>query len=185
MHPWEDLPIYKKAQEIQQLVDSLVTLVEESELPHADEVDLDLIHDKLVEMQINASEIPSLISSASLPHSPYDYNMESAVFIKKAAQDLQGDAIYIEDMGLKDIDYLDLLHDEIEALRLLFIEWIKTFELWRYDQNDWGIFNPEGIKIVYLKEEEDDDFFDEDDDDDFEDRDEDEDELDDDDKYDD
>lgn len=170
MRPEEHLPIYKKAREIQQLVESLVTLVKESELPYADEVDLELIHDKLTEMQINAAEIPSLISSASLPDSPYDYNMENAVFIKKAAQDLQGDTIYIEDMGLKDIDYLDLLHDEVDAFRLLFIEWIKTFELWKYgSESDWGLFNPEGIEIITMHLEEDeeedtDDFLDLDDD---------------------
>lgn len=165
MRPEEKIPIYLKAKEIQLLVESLVTLVKESELPYADEVDLELINDKLSEMQINAIEIPSLISSSTQLYSPYDYNMENAVFIKKAAQDLQGDAIYIEDLGLKDIDYLDLLHDEIDAFRLLFVDWIKTFEVWRYDQDDWGIFNPEGIKIVYLKDEDED----EDEDDDFDD----------------
>jgi hypothetical protein len=166
MRPEEETPIYLKAKEIQQLVESLVTLVKESDLPYADEVDLELINDKLSEMQLNAVEIPSLISSASHPNSPYDYNMENAVFIKKACHDLLGGAVYIEDMGLKDIDYLDLLYDAIDAFRLLFIEWIKTFELWKYDGEDWGIFNPEGIKIVYMNqdEDEDDDYEDEDDD---------------------
>ena len=116
--PEQQTPIYKKAIEIQKLVDSLVTLVKESDLPYADEVDLELIKDKLTEMQINAIEIPSLITSASAPHSPYDYNMENAVLIKKAAYELLGDAVYIEDMGLKEIDYLDLLHGEIEEFRL-------------------------------------------------------------------
>ncbi len=165
MRPEEQTPIYLKAKEIQQLVVSLITLIKESELPYADDIDLELIQDKLSEMEINAAEIPSLIASASHPHSPYDYNMENAVYIKKAAFDLLGDAVYVEDLGLKDIDYLDLLHDEIEAFRLLFIQWIKTFELWKYDGDDWGIFNPEGIKLVYLKDEDDDDDFEDLDDD--------------------
>ena len=162
MRPEEQTPIYKKAKEIQQLVESLITLIKESELPYADELDLELIHDKLKEMEINAAEIPLLIASASQAHSPYDYNMENAVFIKKAAYDLLGDAVYIEDLGLKDIDYLELLHDEIEAFRLLFIEWLKTFELWKYAGDDWGLFNPEGIKLVYLDEDEDEDDYDDD-----------------------
>ncbi len=159
MQPWEDMPIYKKAMEIHKLVESLIALVKESELPHADEVDLDLLNDKFIEMSTNASEIISLISAASQSYTPYDYAMENAVFIKKAAQEIQADAIYIEDMGLNDIDYLDLLHDEIDALRQLFVEWIKTFELWKYGGDDWGLFSPEGIEIINMipEEEEDED----------------------------
>lgn len=166
MRPEEQTPIYKKAKEIQRLVESLITLIKESELPYADEVDLELIREKLTEMELNAGEIPILIASASHPHSPYDYNMENAVYIKKAAYELLGDAVYIEDLGLKDIDYLELLHDEIEAFRLLFIEWVKSFELWKYAGDDWGLFNPEGIKLVYLDEDEDEDEFDDDEEDD-------------------
>lgn len=156
MRPWEDIPIYKKAKEIQKLVDSLIALVKESELPHADEMDLDLLNDKFIEMSTNTIEIISLISAASQSHTPYDYAMENAVFIKKAAQEIQADAIYIEDMGLNDIDYLDLLHDEIDAFRLLFVEWIKTFELWKYGGDDWGLFSPEGIEIIDMIPEEED-----------------------------
>ena len=161
MRPEEQTPIYKKAKEIQQLVESLATLVKESELPYADEFDLDLVYDKLSEMQSNTAEIKSLIVS-STPDSPYDYNMENAVFIKKAAHELIEGAVYIEDMGLKDIDYLDLLYDEIDALRVLFKDWIKTFELWKYGGEDWGLFSPEGIRLVYPLEEDDDEDYDED-----------------------
>ncbi len=170
MRPEHQTPIYKKAKEIQKLVESLVTLVKESDLPYADDVDLELIKDKLTEMQLNAQEIPSLIAIASAVPSPYDYNMEKAIFIKKAAHELLADAIYIEDLGLKDIDYLDLLHEEIDELRLLFKEWIKTFELWKYDGDDWGLFSPDGIRLVYLSH-------DDDDDDEFDDENEDEDDI--------
>jgi hypothetical protein len=156
--PEHQTPIYKKALDIQKLVESLIELVRASDLPNADDLDIELINDKLSEMEENAFELPTLISEASLSTMPYDFRMENAVYIKNAASELLEDALYIEEMGLKDIDYLDLLYDEIEALRLLFIEWIETFELWKYDCEDWGLFTPDGIKLVLLKEENEEDF---------------------------
>lgn len=156
--PEHQTPIYKKAKDIQRLVESLIELVKESELPNADDFDFELVKDKLSEMKENAFEIPLLISEASLSTMPFDFRMENAVFVKSAALELIGDAMYIEDMGLKDIDYLDLLYDEVEALRLLFVEWIKTFDLWKYDDEDWGLFAPDGIKLIESTEDEDEGF---------------------------
>jgi hypothetical protein len=156
--PEHQTAIYKKAKDIQTLVESLIELVRESDFPKADDFDLDLIREKLTEMEENAQEIPILISEASLSTMPYDFRMENAVFVKSAALELIEDVLYIEEMGLKDIDYLDLLYDEVEALRVLFIEWIKTFDLWKYEGEDWGLFAPEGIKLIELIEEDEDDF---------------------------
>ena len=156
--PEYQTPIYKKAKEIQTLVTSLIELVRHSDLPNADDLDMELISDKLSEMDENAFEIPTLISEASVSTMPYDFRMENAVFVKSAALELLEDAMYIEEMGLKDIDYLDLLYDEIEALRLLFIDWIKTFDLWKYEGEDWGLFAPEGIKLIESMDDDDDDF---------------------------
>ncbi|MEZ4802326.1 MAG: hypothetical protein R2797_06100 [Gelidibacter sp.] len=141
-------PIYKKAKEILKLVQSIIAFVKDSDLPLADDFDLELMNEKLSEMEENAQEIPMLITEASLPNMPYDFRMENAVFIKSAAHELIETAFYIEEKGFKDIDYLDLLYDEIEALRLIFIQWIKTFELWKYDSEDWGLFEPEGIRRI-------------------------------------
>lgn len=162
MRPEHQTAIYKKAKEIEKLVEMIIELIEDSELPLAEDFDKELIRDKLLEMEENAFEIPILISEASVPNLPYDFKMENAVFVKSAALDLMGDVLYIEEMGLKDIDYLDLLHDEIEALRLLFIEWIKTFDLWKYDSDDWGLFSPEGIKIIEFEVDDSDDDYEDD-----------------------
>ncbi len=166
--PEEQTPIYKKAKEIETIAKSLIELVRESELPYADDLDHEIIKDKLLEMEENALEIPALIAEASVSTMPYDFRMENAVFVKSAALELLSDVLYFEEMGLKDIDYLDLLHEEVEALRVLFIEWIKTFDLWKYEGEDWGLFSPEGIKFVPMIDEDDDDdsFMDFDDDED-------------------
>lgn len=179
--PIEQLPIYKKSKEIERLVDNLIEFVKDSELPNADDFDLELLTIKFDEMKSNTSEISDLIVGASEQERPYDYCMENAVFIKKAALELIEAVIYIEDMGLKDIDYLDLLYDEIDAFRLLFKEWIQTFDQWLYGGENWGLFLYPGIQIVEPLlddddfDDEDDEYYEEDDDDDDDDFDNDED----------
>src|SRR5690606_1663655 len=164
MCPEEQTPIYLKAKEIQQLVFGLIALVEQSELPEAREIELDLLEDDLFQMKMLSTNIVSYVGNASASYVPYDLKMENAVLIKKAAHELLTYAYSIEDMGLKDIDYLDLIYEEIEVFRILFIDWINTFELWKYDEDDWGLFNPEGIKIVYTgyKDDPSEEFYDED-----------------------
>ena len=166
--PEEQTPIYLKAKEIETIVKSLIELVRESDLPYADDLDNEIIKDKLLEMEENAFEIPVLIAEASLSTMPYDFRMENAVFVKSAALELLSDVLYFEELGLKDIDYLDLLHEAVEALRKLFMDWIKTFDLWKYESEDWGLFSPEGIKLIPMVDEDEDDFgiFEDDDDDD-------------------
>ncbi|MEZ4792804.1 MAG: hypothetical protein R2783_04885 [Gelidibacter sp.] len=165
MCPEEQTPIYLKAKEIQQLVFSLVALIEESELPDAQEIELDLLEGDLFAMKSFTSEILSGISIGSCSIFPYDMKMESAVIVRKATKSLLSFAYGIEDMGLKDIDYLDLLYEEIEAFRELFVEWVKTFDLWKYDDDNWGLFNPEGIELRKSEFDEEDDGEEDDEDD--------------------
>jgi len=47
--------------------------------------------------------------------------------------------------GYKNTDYLQLLRDEVEEFRVLFAEWVKTFDQWDYIIDRWGLFNPPGI----------------------------------------
>lgn len=164
--PEHQTEIYKKAIDIQNLVKLLTDFIRESDFPKADDFNLELITEKLSEMEENAQEIPILISDASMPDRPYDFRMENAVFVKSAALELIEYLLCIEELGLKDIDYFEILYDEIEALRVLFIDWIKSFELWKYGGEDWGLFSPEGIELVDFLEDGDDDFDDEDDEDD-------------------
>ena len=42
-------------------------------------------------------------------------------------------------------EYLDLLRNEVEEFRVLFAEWVKTFDQWNYIIDRWGLFNPPGI----------------------------------------
>ena len=162
MQPWEQMPLYKKAMEIQKLVDSIVDIVHESEMEFETEAEGQMIDTSLSYLIDNSMMIPSKIAGASGEDTPYDIKMENAALIRKGARELLTDARAIEDFGFKDIDYLDVLRVEIEELRILFAEWVKTFDPWNYILDDWGLFNPPGVAY----DDGDDDYFDDDDDDD-------------------
>ena len=36
--------------------------------------------------------------------------------------------------------------DEIDEFKVLFREWVKSFDVWNYIVDDWGLFNPPGIE---------------------------------------
>jgi len=95
-------------------------------------------------MAENSLIIPAKISGAEAVDI-YDLKMENAAVIRKAARELITDARGIQMNGFKDTEYLDLLRIEIEEFRVLFAEWVKTFDPWNYSIDRWGLFNPPGI----------------------------------------
>lgn len=65
-----------------------------------------------------------------------------AALIRKAARELVMDARGLQMHGYPDIKYLDVLRNAIEHFRVLFAEWVKTFDCWNYSIDRWGLFNP-------------------------------------------
>ncbi|MGM5469857.1 hypothetical protein ACS386_06235 [Flavobacteriaceae bacterium LMO-SS05] len=145
MKQWEGLPIFKKAVEIQNLVDYLVETVEKSDIDFKTEYASEMIKNHISYMIENSLVIPAKIAGASGDDMPYDIKMENAAIIRKAARELITDARGIQINGFKDIEYLELLRTEVEAFRILFAEWVKTFDIWNYSIDRWGLFNPPGV----------------------------------------
>lgn len=80
----------------------------------------------------------------------YSLRMENAVLIKIHAVSLLTATSGLKMMGLSNNKYLQLLRDEIEAFRKLFVEWINSFDKTNDIQDDWGLFpnpnaNPDSI----------------------------------------
>jgi hypothetical protein len=76
----------------------------------------------------------------------YDIKMENATIIRKCARELYvraGSLRFEED--IKDKEYIELLPNEIEEFRLLFIDWVASFDQWNYIIDRWGLFNPPGV----------------------------------------
>ena len=145
MKRWKNLPIFKKAIEIQNLVDYIVDSVEKSDIDFENEYASEMVKDHIRYMRENSLIIPAKIAGASGNDMPYDIKMENAAIIRKAARELITDARGIQINGFKDTEYLDLLRTEIEAFRILFAEWVKTFDVWDYIIDRWGLFNPPGV----------------------------------------
>lgn len=142
---WEKLPVYKKAKEIQKLVDYIVEAVESSDIEFKNDIDAEMIESNISFLLENSLIIPAKIAGASGEDMLYDIKMENAAIIRKAARELITDVCSIQMHGFKDIEYLDILRKEVEEFRVIFAEWVKTFDPWNYIIDRWGLFNPPGV----------------------------------------
>lgn len=140
----QKMPIFKKAMELLKLVEHIVKAVENSDINFKNEIEADMIQHNIEYLYQNASIIPAKIAGAEAVDI-YDLKMENASIIRKSARELITNARGIQMHDFKDIEYLDLLRNEVEKFRVLFAEWVKTFDQWNYIIDRWGLFNPPGI----------------------------------------
>lgn len=133
------IPIMVKAMEIQELVSALRAFYEEAEVDKNSplEMQLDMIYE-------NSLIIPAKIAGAE-GGDIYDIRMENAAIIRKAAREISVTLGYLDLGRLEENEYTDLIRLEIENFKVLFREWVKTFDPWNYVLDDWGLFNPPGI----------------------------------------
>lgn len=133
----EQMPLYQKSQQILKITIGLVAIIPK---------DNDFLQETTVRfMMENAMLIPPKIAGASTIDL-YDLKMENATLIRKAARELYvhaGSLRYEE--NIPDKDYINLLRNEIEEFRLLFVDWVENFDQWNYIKDNWGLFNPPGV----------------------------------------
>lgn len=93
----------------------------------------------------NAFLIPAKIAGAE-GVDLYDLKMENAAIIRKAARELSVQAGSLQfEKNINANDYILLVRNAIDDFRLLFIEWVKTFDIDNYIPDAWGLFNPPGV----------------------------------------
>ncbi|PHS64907.1 MAG: hypothetical protein COB12_07480 [Flavobacterium sp.] len=138
------IPVFKKAWDLSILVRHLIKSVENTEIDFKNEYEEDMLNRNLQYLAENSMIIPAKISGAEAADS-YDLKMENAAIIRKAARELITDARGLQMCGYKETEYLDLLRSEVEEFRVLFAEWVKTFDPWNYIIDRWGLFNPPGV----------------------------------------
>jgi hypothetical protein len=93
----------------------------------------------------NAFMIPAKIAGAE-GIDLYDLKMENATIIRKAARELSvqaGSLRYEKDINAN--DYILILRNTVDDFRLLFIDWVQTFDCNNYIPDSWGLFNPPGV----------------------------------------
>ncbi|WP_298392240.1 hypothetical protein [Flavobacterium sp.] len=129
------IPIYQKAELIFKLVQSLV-----ASLPEEDDYIQDTKHLMLEDAMIITAKIAGA-EGGNL----YSIRMQNAAIIRDHAMHL-----YVQVGSLrfhkkyKDLEYVTLIRSEIDAFRLLFIEWVKSFDTTNYYWDEWELFNPPG-----------------------------------------
>ena len=131
----EKLPIFKKGKEIYDLVTRITDLIPE-ENEHLMFVKSDMLFDAAqLTVKISGAEAAGL----------YDLKMESAAIIRKAARDLVVHQHSLEAFGFEHTEYCEMIRSLVEEYRLLFIDWVSSFDKWDYIIDRWGLFNPPGV----------------------------------------
>lgn len=70
----------------------------------------------------------------------FSLKMENAVLVKVAAQNLLAQEAGLNLLNLADPSYLEVLRNEIETFRLLFIDWTNSFDRSRDMDDGWNLF---------------------------------------------
>lgn len=132
---YKALPIYQKAELLFQLVEALVASLPEEE---------EYIQGTKHLMMEDAMMISAKIAGAEAGDL-YSIRMQNAAIIREYAMHLYvhvGSLRFHE--NYKELEYVKLLRKEIDAFRLLFIEWVENFDSNNHIWDDWGLFNPPG-----------------------------------------
>lgn len=135
MKKFENIEIYNKAMNLVQLVNSFLLAI-----PEDDEY---LQSTKGIMME-DAFIIAAKIAGAE-GGDLYSIRMQNAAIIRSHAMSL-----YVQigsfrfHSNFKDVEYVKMLRSEIEEFRVLFIEWVATFDRSNYIWDEWELFNPPG-----------------------------------------
>jgi len=133
--PVENLFIYKKGEEIYDMVSKICELIPQGN-EHLQFAKSQMLTDAmLLTVKVAGAEGADL----------YDIRMENAAIIRKAARELMISNHSLEMFGFEEVEYFDIVRDLIEEYRLLFIDWVAGFDSWNYIIDRWGLFNPPGV----------------------------------------
>ena len=131
----QQLPIYQKAELLFQLIESLAASLPE---------DNELLQSMKEIMRADAMMLPAKIAGAEAGNI-YSIRMQNAAIIRFHAMSLYtqvgGLSLYDESI---DTSFTNLIRTEIENFRLLFIDWVASFDTSNYIWDDWELFNPKG-----------------------------------------
>jgi len=129
----QEMPIYQKAEEILELTERIVNLFESGGM---EEMHRSMMLEDAMILQVKIAGAQAM--------DDYILKMENAVIIKIHARSLLATTASLKYMETIDSRYLQLLRDEIEAFRILFLKWVDGFQIdTTKDPDGWGLFVPE------------------------------------------
>lgn len=129
----EKLLVYKKAMSISKLVESFMLAIPEDDV---------FLQQSKGSMMEDAITIPAKIAGAE-GGDLYSIRMQNAAIIRYHALHLYAQIGSLRfHSKFKDIEYVALIRYELDEFRLLFIEWVDSFDKNNHIWDDWGMFNP-------------------------------------------
>src|SRR6201986_2871724 len=159
LEKYEKLPVYKKAQELFDLVEVIADALKEDEMKEH----------LAAQMISNAALVQAKIAGAE-GGGLFSLRMQNAVLIKLAVQDMFNAVSFASMVEINEEDYVDLMREKDEEFRLVFNDWIRGFDKTYDIPDNWAIrfdtSTPEQEKLEELMFDED-RFFDEFDDEGF------------------
>lgn len=135
-------PLFLKAKSIYSLIDQIISNANDV---HQDEIEAKMTKEYISFLKESALVVIAKLSYAIKEDVPYDLKMENATIIRKSAREILTNISGLELMRFKEVDYLELVRNEVEEFRHLFAEWLQTFDPWNYNIDRWGLFNPPGV----------------------------------------
>ncbi|MEP7110081.1 MAG: hypothetical protein ABI760_18950 [Ferruginibacter sp.] len=126
--------LFKKAIDILNLTETICDVLPEDE--HAD------ITRRL--MMENAMIVPAKIKGAMAVEEVYSIVMENAVIIKVNICQLKAQLWACDAIHSVEEKYLDVLKDEIESFKKIFIQWVTSFDKENDLPDEWHLFNDPG-----------------------------------------
>jgi len=144
MDNYRKTPLFLKAQEILEVARRVVEFINDEASEKLEGYEKEMADQYAHQIYENALIIPAKIAGAS-GSILYDLRMENAAIIRRAAREILTSCSGLKMFKLNGFDYLNVLRAEIEEFRVLFAEWVKTFDPWDYIIDRWGLFNPPGV----------------------------------------
>ena len=139
-----NLPVFKKAEEISNLIYKFTELIFDDSFEDID-MENDVVTDIAMTIRNDSQIIPTKIVGAEAVKL-YGIKMANAAIIRQAAIEISTSTYSLELFGFTENDYLEIIRNEIDEFRVLFAEWVKTFDSDIYMIDNWGLFNPIGVE---------------------------------------
>jgi hypothetical protein len=130
-----NLTIVKKADELYHLVNSLVETIDGKDAN--EDVPSEMLEHYKSMMLEDVMIIGAKIQGAE-GGDLYTLRMENAVIIKVHARSLLTHTSGLKMLGYPNHEYLQILRDEIDEFRKLFIEWVNSFDKSNDIEDEWG-----------------------------------------------
>lgn len=130
------IPLYRKGKEIFDVVHHIAKLIPDDEDSPLQSIKSNMISD---------AALLTVKVAGACSGDLYDIRMEAATIIRRAAHDLMITNHSLEMFDFKEVEYFQIVRDLLEEYRLLFIDWVASFDQWNYIIDRWGLFNPPGV----------------------------------------